>query len=242
MTLHTWYRGLIAFLFIGCISACQDDEPDIDWTQQPFYSPVTDVTASDELVVDVADNEFRQRTESIEEMAERLGLTQLDTTAFSFRVYSGEINDNGEIIDYLPSLRSDSLSDNTSQWAYESGRYIFRFQESDVHRFVSIVEKLSTRALTDGAGQPFIVASQSSARLYVNDEAVIDRTVGIKRERLTFAEELGDLAAEYPGLSLPQETIALTNYQFDTVLADSLDDNIINEKRVRILMAVYEDE
>ena len=243
MTIHNWYRSLAVFLLLVCFSACQDDEPDIDWTQQEYYSPATDAVGGDELVLSLAGNEFRRRDESIEQLADRLGLTPLDTTDFSFRVYSGEINDNGDIIDYLPSLISDSLSGSTTnKWVYQSGRYVFRFQESDVHRFVSIVEKLSTRALTDGAGQPFIVAGQSTARLYVNNEDIIDRTVGIKRERLTFAEELGDLAEEYPGLSLPPETIALTNYQYDTVLADSLDDNVVNEKRVRVLMAVYENE
>ena len=242
MTIHTWYRSLAAFLLLWSVSACQDDEPDIDWTQEKYYSPSTDVVASDDLVLTLADNEFRRRDESIEELADRLGLTPIDTTAFSFRVYAAEINDNGEVTDYLPSLLSTSISDSINQWVYESGRYLFRFQESDRHRFVSIVEKLSTRALTDGRGQPFIVAAQSTARLYVNDEDIIDQTVGIKRQRLTFAGELEDLATEYPGLSLPPETIALTNYQYDTVLADSLDDNIVNEKRVRVLMAVYEDQ
>ena len=233
---------LIVGLLLSSLCACQDDEPDIDWTQEPFYSPVTDVVPGDELVVEVADNDFRFRNESIEDLADRLGLTPLDTNEFAFRVYSAQLNDDGEVIDYLPSLIGDSLGSDSRQWTYESGRYTFRFQESDEHRFVSIVEKLSTRALTDGGGQPFIVARQSSARLYVNDEDIIDRSVGLKRQRLTFAEELGDLAAEYPGLTLPLETIALTNYQFDTVLADSLDDNVVNEKRVRVLMAVYEDQ
>ena len=242
MTMHYWYRSLAAFLLLWSISACQDDEPDIDWTQEKYYSPMTDMSASDELVVTLADNEFRRRTESIEELAERMGLTPIDTTAFSFRVYSAQLNDNEEVIDYLPSLLSTSISDSINQWVYQSGRYLFRFQESDRHRFVSIVEKLSTRALTDGQGQPFIVARQSSARLYVNNKDIIDQTVGIKRQRLTFAEEVDNLTDEYPGLALPAETIALTNYQFDTVLADSLDDNVVNEKRVRVLMAVYEDE
>ena len=240
MILHKPLISALCLLLVG-ICACQDDEPDIDWTQEPFYSPVTDATANDELVLSVGDNNFRRRDESIEELADRLGLTALDTTAFAFRVFAGQLNDQQEVIDYLPSLQSTSF-DSTRQWAYQSGRYIFRFQESDEHRFVSIVEKLSTRALTDGQGQPFIVASQSSARLYVNDESIIDRSVGIKRNRLTFDDELGNLAAEYPGLSLPPETIALTNYAYDTVLADSLDDNIINEQRVRVLMVVYEDE
>ena len=129
---------------------------------------------------------------------------------------------------------------NVVQMVYQSGRYVFRFQESDVHRFVSIAEKLSEYRLTDAQGQSSAVAHQSGARLYVNDEQIIDQATGLKRERLTFTQATRDLSATYPGLWLPPETVQVTDYRYDTVTDDSIDDGLINEKRARVLLVVYE--
>ena len=123
---------------------------------------------------------------------------------------------------------------------YQSGRYIFRIQESDVHRFVSIAEKLSERTVVDARGDQFRVANESSARLYVNDEQIIEDATGLKRTRLTFTGQVEDLTAQYPDFPLPTGTVALTDYRYDTILADSLDDGAINEPRVRILLSVSE--
>ena len=243
MTTYSWFRGIAASLVLCYASACQnDDEPSIDWTQEEYYSPATDDTPGDSLVIRLGDASFERRDEEIEELADRLGLTKLDTTAFSFHLYSAEVDEEGQIVSYLPGLVSTSLSDNIDQWVYQSGRYVFRFQESEAHRFVSIVEKQGERRLVGSRGQELVIARQATARLYVEEESIIDQLVGIKRDRITLSEEIEDLAAEYPQLVLPESTFAATNYLYDTVLADSLDDGIVNERRVQVLMAVYEDE
>ena len=245
------YFGLLLVLTLG---ACEDDEPSIDWTQEEFYTPQTDQTNSDELVLEIADGSFLNRRESIEEIAERLGLTPFPASdtllatedlgqsppPFSFGIYSAEVDADGQVIGYLDGLADTALSDSILGWRYQSGRYIFRFQESDNHRFVSIAQKLADRVVTESGGQSLTVAAESSARLYVNSESLIDSTLGLKRERLTFAGEVENLSELYPSLRLPPETIVLSDYRYDTVLADSIDDGVVNERRVRVILSVFE--
>ena len=245
---------LCGLLLVLTLVACEDDEPSIDWTQEEFYTPQTDQMNSDSLAVDIGDFSFRSREESIEEIAERLGLTPYPASdtllapeeivlyppPFSFNIYSAEVNVEGQVIGYLPGLTDTALSDSIRGWRYQSGRYIFRFQESENHRFVNITQKQGSRVVTESGGQSLTVATESSSRLFVNDEEIIDNAVGLKRDRLTFEGEVEDLSEQYPSLRLPPETIVLSDYRYDTILADSIDDGVINERRVRVILSVSE--
>lgn len=234
------YRIVLALLLITASIACQTDEP-IDWTQEEHYSPLTDNITSDSLILELADSAFANRLEPIEDIAERLMLEPMVVQPFAFQMLTAEVDENEEVIRYLPGLYSGDLSDSINRWAYQTGRYIFRFQESPIHRFVSINEKINTRNNTDSFGQTVRVAERSSARFYVNDEDIVDEVTGLKRDRLTFSEGISteNLNNLYPDLPLPLGTFSLLNYRYNTEVDDIIDDGIVNEKRVRVLLVVY---
>lgn len=235
-------RSGVALLLVISWCACQTDEPTTDWSLEEFYTPLTDQTPVDSLVLTLADEAFADREESIKDLADRLQLTLAAYPPFAFHLYSAELDEEDQFVGYLPGLASSSLSDSTRQWTFQSGRYLFRFQESEVHRFLSIAEKLSERRLVDARGERHTTAHDAAARLYVNDEQIIDHATGLKRERLTFTQPVNNLSGDYPGLSLPLEVVAVTDYRYDKVIDDSLDDGIINEKRARVLLVVHEEK
>ena len=235
-------KTILALLVITGSFACETDEP-IDWTQEQYYSPSTDNITSDSLVLELADSAFANRLESIEDIAERLMLEPMVVQPFAFQMLTAEVDENEEVLRYLPGLYSGDLidSDSIKRWAYQTGRYVFRFQESPIHRFVSINEKINTRTNTDSFGQTVRVAERSSARFYVNDEDIVDEVTGLKRDRLTFTEGISteNLNKLYPDLPLPLGTFSILNYRYNTEVDDIIDDGVVNEKRVRVLLVVY---
>ncbi len=248
------YLGRISFAICCALCACSSEDDTIDITEQEFYDPVIDEMTGESLMLDIANGSFKNRNESIEEIANRLGLIPFPASdsllspdeivtsppPFSFSVFSLELDEEDQVTGLLPGLTDASLGDSVRGRIYQTGRYLFRFQESTTHRFVSVTGKLSDREITDAQGQTFSVPTSASARLYVEDEDQINEALGIKRTRMTFVDEDSNLEEQYPGLTLPPNTVATTDYRFDTRLADSLDDNVVNERRVRVLLSVSE--
>ena len=116
------YQSCIALLLVYGATACdeEEEEPNVDWTQEEFYTPQTDELTSDSVVLEVADGDFANREEEVEDLASRLGLTPYPTgrgdslpesevPELSFRIVAAEVNEAGEFVGYRTGLTEDQI-------------------------------------------------------------------------------------------------------------------------------------